>query len=258
MITITINNNKHQLLTSWHEITIEQCARLEAIPMPERFRDLLLGKVKDSDITYKEQVKEFPAYFGQVLCELGAIPSEVMAKVQWSDRTALYEYVAGLINDLVNRAGISYTYEGKTTFEHLGETYTLDEDLQLMEQLIPLPNTSAGEFAETADLLVALNDTREAFSTNAALLCAIILRDRSKPYNEVEVLRLADKFKTLKMSDVWEVFFSLSTGTIKRALYILNSLQGASQPEADGEHLNCLSMSLQVPIQPEHISTLGV
>ena len=56
------------------------------------------------------------------------------------------------------------------------------------------------------------------------MLCAIALRDRAKEYSERDVLMLAEQFKTLKMSDFWEVFFSLNVHTIKRVLYIAQSL----------------------------------
>ena len=81
MITIDINGTKYSLKSNWNDITIEECQRLEAIEVPERFTKLLRGDIKESDVTYEEQVKTFPQYFGLVLCELGNIPAAVMNKV---------------------------------------------------------------------------------------------------------------------------------------------------------------------------------
>ena len=76
--------------------------------MPERFTKLLRGDIKESDVTYEEQVKPFPQYFGLVLCELGNIPAAVMNKVTWADRTALYSLVSGIMSDIQTRSGASH------------------------------------------------------------------------------------------------------------------------------------------------------
>jgi hypothetical protein len=255
MITIDINGTKYSLKSKWNDITIEECQRLEAIEVPERFVKLLRGDIKEHEVTYEEQVKTFPQYFGLVLCELGNIPTAVINRVNWSDRTALYTYVSGLLSDIQTRSGASHHYTNKTEFEHNGITYRIDEECKVLDALIPMPNTSAVEFVEQSDLLIALNNFKESLSTNAAMLCAIALRDRSNEYNEREVLMLAEQFKTLKMSDFWEVFFSLNVHTIKRALYIAQSLTSQAKAEAGAEAPNCLSMNWQQPTQPEPCNT---
>jgi len=51
-----------------------------------------------------------------------------------------------------------------------------------------------------------------------------MLRDRSKAYNESEVLKLSERFVTLPMSTFWEVFFSLNVGTLMSLAFTLQSL----------------------------------
>ena len=43
MITIDINGTKYSIKSKWNDITIEECQRLEAIEVPERFTKLLRG-----------------------------------------------------------------------------------------------------------------------------------------------------------------------------------------------------------------------
>lgn len=257
MITIDINGTKYILKSKWNDITIEECQRLEAIEVPDRFTKLLRGDIKESDVTYDEQVKVFPQYFGLVLCELGNIPTAVMNKVTWADRTALYSLVSGIMSDIQTRSGASHHYTNKTEFEHNGITYNLDEECKVLDALIPMPNTTAVEFVEQSDLLITLNNFKESLSTNAAMLCAIALRDRSKEYSERDVLMLAEQFKTLKMSDFWEVFFSLNVHTIRRVLYIAQSLTSQARAGEVEVVPNCLSTNWQPPTQPAPCSTLN-
>lgn len=252
MIPVKIHNTTFYIKTNWSEYTIADVGRIESIKMPDRFKKLLQGEIQESDITEVEFIKTFPTYFGEVLLECSDIPAEIMAFIPYQDRTQLYSLVKSIIFDITLRTGVSHTYTNPTHIEHNGYMYSLPEQKKVLDMVIPYSDVSTVEFAESSQLLVVCSSLKESLSKNAALLCSLMLRDRSKPYNEIECVDGAAKFADLSMDKFWDVFFSLDIAMKLSAIYTMICLTAQARAEVEALDSQSLSTNLRMHKPVEH------
>ena len=223
MVRVTVEGTDYSLRNEWGDITLAQYQALAAIALPPKLRKrweaLIDGsddydKIKD---TYRNVVKDYPAYYGKVIALLSDIPQKVVERIEWSVREQLFNdylwYIAmSAISSLPldKREKVQY-YEaiGATAFTFKGETYYLPEALEYGGQRTPLARERIVTFAEGADIEIALHDLAEKGIDGLAQLCAVYLRKKDEDHSDDLVLQRMDQFKELPMTAVWEVFFCI-------------------------------------------------
>lgn len=245
MISLKIGGNKYRIPETWADITIAQAAGVMAIPMPEALRTLYRVIVSRGELTEKEheykiqeaneqitpeqRYKEIPEYQLKVLSYLGNIPHEVLHKTSnISINTAYSMYLRHFVEGL-HFYPVSYEPKVITSFTFEGVEYMLPKGKRVFGQEVPMADTTALEFTESADLMIGLTKMEKDFSKSANLL-AIMCRPEGEMYDEETSLARAERFISLTMDKVWDVFFSLILPLIILNQYTqISSLQGIAE-----------------------------
>jgi hypothetical protein len=244
MINIKINDQPFQVCYSWKDVTIERAGKLHAIKMPPALRKCyeaaLSGNEKkidevEKEITIEDQHKRFPKYFADVLVCLSNIPEDMIQKTDIiSIKTVYHTYLKQFVE------GVNFNPQHDPvdikSFDFEGETYWLPVDKKIFGQPVPMVDVSALEFAESADLMVYVSKIAEDKDlTKIANLIAILCRPQGEKYNEDVSLVRAEKFKSLDMDTVWNVFFSLITPLVILSQSVLISSLVAQIQKVKGQ-----------------------
>jgi len=225
MIHLQIYKTEYHLKAAWSEITIAEAIQLQAIPIPERLRQLI--QTGQDNTTKADLLKTFPDYFGKVIYTLSNIPMEVIDRIHGGDRAGIYsEYLKGLICDLVLMQSANVATFESFTFE--GTEFRLPHTAEVFGKGLPFYGVTAVTFTEMADLQLAVADLAAGGLKAAPMLIAVACREVGKPYNETDTIALAKRFEQLPMSVFWQVFFSFRltlTNWLKLSLQYLTELQ---------------------------------
>lgn len=215
MIYLTINKQEYSLLNTWSDITINHVVKLLAIPVPDRFKALLM-EGKQDDITNTDLLKTFPGYFGQVIYTLSNIPSDVIDRVHAGDRSGIYStYLKHLLPELLNNAPAAEYRQPVESFTFAGHEFFMPQTKEVFGQSMPLWDQSALTFTEAADLNLAVMDVYQNGMAGAAMFVAVVTRLKGEVYNEDTATDRAKLFGDLPMSDFWKVFFSFRTLSVR-------------------------------------------
>lgn len=227
MITITIDK-QYKLPENWDEVTLSKAQEIFNVPLPKSlkqyYEDKLLEKPTEKT-TYKDLVKTFPTYYGEILKVLG-IPENVVKKIRWQDRSSFYN---AYLSEFVLGLHFMPKYQVRNLeFIDYGEKLYFPRSKDVLGSVIPFAYTTAVEFAEMADLQIYSQEIAEGRYTVAANITSIMCRPKGEEYDEDTSLERAEKLKDMKMSDVWEVFFCLiellNTQTELDHLYLRETL----------------------------------
>lgn len=254
MIHFEINQQKYSAIETWNEMTLEKGISFSALcrTAPDKLLDfysiLSSGGPEEETEKHVEKwkealaendfVKEFPEFYGKVICELSNIPEDVMKYVTAGDRIAVYKkhfesFVLGILHE-----AIDYTPQHLTSFKFENVEYQLPITRNILGNERPMADRTTLEFTESADLQLASKEMSAGKFEFAANIVAILCRpmipidpkslptmtvenhlkvkelmnkkEILEPYNEVVCLERAEKFKQLTMDIVFEVFFCLA------------------------------------------------
>lgn len=226
MITAKIKDNHYQICHEWSDLTIERAARLHAIKMPESLYNCYevaitsasMPKEKaekriataETQITIEDQHKNFPRYFGEVLCCLSDVPPDMISKIDVLSIKAVYHTYLKQFVEGVHFIPSNYRPNEITGFEFMGERFELPSDTEIFGERVPMVNVTALEFAESAHYMITITTLQQAKDfAQIANLIAILCRPEGELYNEETVLKRAREFRGLPMTTTWDVFFSL-------------------------------------------------
>lgn len=207
MINLKIDKD-YKLPDTWDELTLDKASAIFSVPMPEKLKQFydfkVLKKGEQPEITDKDLKKVFPFYYGSVLSVF--IPKEVIDKVMAKDRTLLYtnymmEFVLGL------HYAPNFTAKGIEYIDCDGERLFLPKPKEILGDKIPMAYESAFAFTESADLELHSDQLKGGRYDVLANITSVLCRPIGEEYDEDTSLVRAEKLKTMKMSDAWEVFF---------------------------------------------------
>lgn len=190
----------------------------------------------------EERIKQLPAFYGKAMTLLTTIPEDIIAKINPADRDVFYKtfcekFVYGILywpNNLELKHIKSFVLNK--------EEYFLPETKNIMGTERPFYSRTAIEFTEVADLEIFAKQMTGGKYEVAANIISILCRKKIpvdpktlptikadqktldtikaskklvlEPYVEEVSLERAEKFLSLTMDIVFEVFFCLSTHII--------------------------------------------
>lgn len=255
MINLTIGGTDYQSFETWDEMPLSKAIEINIIldTMPKKLkkyytltnenvkvpgqkfrkRDKELEQLEKS-VTNKERMKEFPEFYGKIICCTSNIPEDVIKQIEWRDREAFYKskYEGSISAESVVYALMHLPYDYKVRnikkFEFDNEILWLPKTKRILGSYKPLADSTAIEFAESSDLEIFANDLAGGKYSRMANIISIMCRPKVKglieQYDEQVSLKRAKKFKELPMSIVWEVFFYVLKHTGLSNSYTLMSL----------------------------------
>jgi hypothetical protein len=225
MGTAEINGVKYPIYVSWEDLTLSKFKQVIDVPMPDRLRKRWQAILKKDDplynqiiaeTTFKEIVKQFPKYYGEILGLCSEIPPEVIDRIDWRVREQLFnEYllkfcITGL-SDLPldqDKDGLfPLTPKINDSFEYKGERYFLPRQLDRGGTFVPLVDEPILTFSEAADIEIALHDWAEKGIDAIAQIAAVYLRKEGEVHSDELVIERTELFKELPMDKIWIVFF---------------------------------------------------
>lgn len=236
MINLTIGGEDYQSFEIWDEMplskSIEIFKILETMPKTlEKYYKLTNENVKvkgkrirekelialEKKVTDTERMKEFPEFYGKIICALSDIPEDIMNQIQWRDREQFYKakYSGSVSAESVVYGLLYFPYDFKVRgikkFVFEGGIYWLPKTKRILGQYKPLADSTAIEFAESSDLEIFAKELAGGKYARMANIISIMCRPKVsgqlEQYHEATSLKRAVKFKALPMSVVWEVFF---------------------------------------------------
>lgn len=246
MIRVKIAGSDYGIKNSWDDVTLQEFTAVCQLTIPERLREkyayYLTGdrrKKPPEDDSYEDIVKTFPRFYGEVIALLSDIPPEVIDRIEWSVRTTLFQdYLIHIVETVLSPSPLVINDEGKielfkerqaesVIFE--GERYQFPKSLRFGDNLIPLSEEKIITFAEASDIQIALHEWATQGVNAMAQVAAVYLRKEGEEYSEKLVLERMERFRTLPMSVVWELFFCMTRLGRESLNDILSSLQEALQ-----------------------------
>ena len=214
---------------TWKEWSIDQAIKLNevALSAPKKLLDIYAQMTKEEaereeiGITDKERLKTFPKFYGDVIHACSNIPKSVIKMMPEPYRKNLYDkyclwfvfrvlYIDSFIKELDSKS-----------FDFEGETYYLPEKKEVLDSFIPNYESSAVEFQQSSDVMIALEDVKAGKIKGIKYLIAILCRPKGEPYDEGRIVERAEKFGKLDMEIGLGVFFYLVSFI---GLYLATSL----------------------------------
>lgn len=210
------------LKTTWSEITIRQAGeiiamvksdlpkvvqRIYTLRMSEKSEknDSELGNLFES-ITDDMEIKILPTFYGKVIKHLSDIDDETLNKMNRLERSVLYQrYLEGIVMGLMSVPNFEPT--GIKHFDFMGERYYLPESVEGYGVDVPMGNTTAVEFIESADIELRAKGMAKGRWDQAALMIAILCRPKGETYDENKARERAKIFEGLALDVTLEVFF---------------------------------------------------
>jgi len=225
MGTAEINGVKYPIYVTWSDLTLSKFKQVIDVPMPDRLRQRWQAILKKDDplyqkiiseTTYKEIVKEFPKYYGEILALCSDIPLEVINRIDWRVREQLFnEYLLKFCITGLSDLPLDQDKDGlfpllvnmEESFEYKGERYFLPKQLDRGGTYIPLVDEPILSFSEAADIEIALHEWAEKGIDAIAQIAGVYLRKEGELHTDELVIERTELFKELPMDKIWMVFF---------------------------------------------------
>ena len=239
MIKIELQNKWYELPGGWEDLSLQQFIDVCEIEIPEKLQAIWeatanLGGTNESkqrevaeaeynhafdQITFEDNVKNFPEYYGKVLEAISDIPSDIIDLIHHEPRSDFFDnhikYIvlsSFTLYPLVNsdKGFIPYEPEGSDFVEILGEKYLMPTTLKLFGEKQELAGESIVSFAEASAIELAWDGLRNKGVNRLPMFCSIYLRKENEKYIESVAIERIEMFKTMSMRDVWTLFFCIA------------------------------------------------
>ena len=234
MKKVIIGEYQFSMKSDWVDLTLSDFVALCQIKMPDKLVELYKNaddkekwNAAFDSITFEDNEKLHPEYYGKVIKLLSDIPESIIELIDAEQRTELFNqylfpFAFSSITDypVVLVDGKSELYQPKEikSVNFKGAKYYFPESLKIRDLETPLSKESIISFTEASGVATAWNKLSESGAEYASLIPAIYLRKKGETYNEQTVLERSKIFTELTMDVVWSLFFY----TIKLAGQSLN------------------------------------
>lgn len=241
MRKVFISDYVFNLKSEWKDLSLSDFVSLCRIKMPEKLVELYKNTGSEEKynqisetITYEDQVKLFPEYFGKCLAVLSDIPEKIIDIIDWEQRTELFNqymfpFAFSTVTDvpLVFNNGKTEVFEPKEveSVDYKGNVYYFPKSLKLKDLDIPLSDEPVITFAEASSIITTWQKLSEFGAEWAAYIPALYLRKEGEEYNEKELPSKARHFEGLDMESVWSLFFYILGLQAKSVVNTLQSLR---------------------------------
>ncbi len=309
-ITLVDGDIRHErwMYEGWNEIPIKKAEQLYEVckDMPQQLRqryELMIQEqnptVKkkiaelEKEIGLKQLIKEFPVFYGDVICSLSTISKKDMKRCFPEWRAVVYrEYFASYVIGILFQA---YDYDHKQikefTFNHgtydaMGRLkkkgkkveYIFPKSREVLDQDRPMGHSSGIEFAEAADLRVFSQELEGGVFSRVANIVSILCRPEvTKKISELteeeldhDVVKYAikeSKGKTVTFIELYDEqtcldrakgFDNLTMDVVWEVFfYSVQSFLTSSRATVISLHLQALKLAKQLQVL-ESSSTVGM
>ena len=256
MIRIELDNKWYELPEGWDDLTLQQFIDVCEIGIPDKLQSIWettakLGGAEEGkqrevaeaeynhafdQITFEDNVKNFPEYYGKVLESISDIPTDIIDLIHHEPRTDFFDqYIKYIVLSsftlypLVNsdKGFIPYEPEGPGYVEILGEKYLMPTTLKLFGEKQELANEPIVSFAEASAIELAWDGLKNKGVNQLPMFCSIYLRKKDEKYIESVAIERVELFKSMSMKEVWTLFFCIAKRGREYQSYIQTSLQKA-------------------------------
>lgn len=220
MIIFTYNKQRHNLINEWSDMTLTQAIDISAVKVPDvpdwfdwfqhlDLVDLLLEKFS----TFKEWSLINPA-----------------------EKVNLFiTYVLPLVQDLHAETPKTYVPRMITGFTHNGTDYLMPTNLDIGTETILQHGQTAKPFIEASNLLKMFSEMKgEGIKVMPHFIACVVKIHPEEQFDEKEIARRVEEFKTLPMDLFWEVFFCTLQHIYRLQLSTLRSMIKVKEPEPRG------------------------
>lgn len=211
------------LKSEWEDISLSDFVAICKIKMPQKLLAMYMNaedkekwEAVFNEVTYEDNEKNFPEYFGKLLAILSDIPQPIIDLIQADQRTELFNqylfpFAYSSVTDypVILNEGKSELYQPKEmkTVKYKGQTYYFPETLNINGLDSPLANEEIISFTEASSIMTTWNKLSEHGAEYAAMIPAIYLRKKNEKYSEKLVMERKKLFEGLSMDVVWSLFF---------------------------------------------------
>ena len=223
MKKVIIGDYVFSMKSDWVDLTLSDFVALCRIKMPEKLSNLYLNaddkekySVAFDAITFEDNEKTFPTYYGEVIKLLSNIPQSIVDLIDKEQReylfnNHLFHFAFSTITDypvvLVNGVSELYQPEELTKIKFKGETYLFPESLKINGLDTPMGKEPIVSFTEASSIITSWQKLSEGGAEYAAMIPAIYLRKKGEKYSEDMVMKRKELFKELTMDVIWSLFF---------------------------------------------------
>ncbi len=222
------------IVSDWSEITLDKAIELKKLIDKEAPKKLLDhykaiadnkdGKEIKLDLLEREQIKDFPIFYGRVLEVLSNIPRDIIAKIQWSQRETFYNLYLEYFVFYLLYTDYSVKAYDNDYFSFNSIRYYLPKEQEALGTMIPAYETTMVEFAQASDVILAMKELEGGNIEALKTLVAIYCRPKKEKYDELKALERAKEFGELDMKVALGVFFYIYKSVMQYMNHTLISL----------------------------------
>ena len=223
MKKVIIGDYQFSMKSDWVDLTLSDFVALCRIPMPEKLMNLYKNaedKEKWNEafeaITFEDNEKIHPEYYGKVIGLLSDIPESIIELINAEQRTELfnqylfhlaYSTVTDYPNIIVD--GVTELYEPEEIDElnFKGGTYYFPKSKNVNGQNTPMSDEPIVTFTEASSIVTTWKKISESGAEYASLVPALYLRKKGEQYSQETTLERSELFKELPMNIIWSLFF---------------------------------------------------
>lgn len=260
MIDASIGTHKFEVISEWSEMTLRQFIELSTMEIPKKLESIysinpLLSSPDKKEraeaekkwmelsisITSEEELKIFPAYYGQVIKCLSNISDECLDLLQRQERFNIFTNVlmqfvqSAMFAKPIQMNGDNFEYyeppEVKS-FKIGTDEYFFPKSVDINGSEYLMGEEPIVSFAEASDMEVSIKELEKNGIAGLPLFMAIYCRKQFEKYDETVVLSRQEIFKEVTMDIVWSLFFYtgklIQESMINLGLF-LNHIQGEAK-----------------------------
>jgi hypothetical protein len=260
MIKIGFGKLKFNLIDRWSELSLERFIELSEIEIPAKLMELynLSAKLSiaeghelealtnqwnqlNESITFEDNVKTFPEYYGKVIFVLSDANIETIDHIPSETREQIYSsvlkgFVLSLLYlnpvDMINGEIKPYTPASMDDFLIDNQTFLFPGTLKIMGEKVKFAREPIISFAEACDIDIVNNTLATEGIKKLPLFMAIYCRRKGESYSEMKVLERTELMQRCSMDIVWALFFYIGKSMQK---FMIDTILSLKVPENQAE-----------------------
>lgn len=204
---------KVELHNEWKDITLHSAINISQMELPS---------VEDNFDWFKHI-----NFVDNVMVELSNMTYNKWQNVHPTQRVYLFtQYLMRMVKDLHEPAPTTFAPQMIDSFTHDGIEYLMPTQLIVDEHTVILQHgQQVKPFIEASNLMKRYAELKsEGIKVMPLFVASVVKEDGEKDWNEAKVVERSQRFNTLTMDVVWEVFFCISQLTLKSLNAILQSM----------------------------------
>lgn len=204
---------KVELHNEWKDITLHSAINISQMELPS---------VEDNFDWFKHI-----NFVDNVMVELSNMTYNQWQNVHPTQRVYLFtQHLMQMVKDLHEPAPTTFAPQMIDSFTHDGIEYLMPTQLIVDEHTVILQHgQQVKPFIEASNLMKRYAELKsEGIKVMPLFVASVVKEDGEKDWNEAKVVERSQRFNTLTMDVVWEVFFCISQLTLKSLNAILQSM----------------------------------